>query len=81
MTPRSASKLLVKAKLAEIKALTDLIEGKLKRIGELSVKLVMVREDLEDTKEALGDKSKFHKDIDDNGPKKRQDYERNPGVR
>ena len=30
-------KLLLKAKLAEIKAFTDLMEGKLKRIGELSV--------------------------------------------
>ena len=57
------------------------MEGKLKRIGELSVKLVMMREDLEDTKEALGDNSKLLKDIDDTCAKKRQDYERNPGVR
>ena len=34
---KSDPKLLVKAKLAEIKAFTDLTEGKLKRIGELSV--------------------------------------------
>ena len=40
-------KLLVKAKLAEMKAPTDLIEGKLKRTGELRVKLVMMRDDLE----------------------------------
>ena len=30
-----------------MKAPTDLIEGKLKRTGELRVKLVMMREDLE----------------------------------
>ena len=39
--------LLVKAKLDEMKAPTDLIEGKLKRTGELRVKLVMMRDDLE----------------------------------
>ena len=56
-----------------MKAPTDLIEGKLKRIGELRVKLVMMREDLEDTKEALGDKSKLLKDIDDTCAKKRNE--------
>ena len=78
---KSDPKLLVKAKLAEIKALTDLIEGKLKHIGELSLKLVIVREDLEDTKEALGDNSKLLKDIDDTCAKKRKEYERESGVR
>ena len=78
---KSDPKLLVKAKLAEIKALTDLMEGKLKRIGELSVKLVMMREDLEETKEALGDNWKLLKDIDDTCAKKRLDYEYDPGER
>ena len=78
---KSDFKMLVKAKLADIKALTDLIEGKLKHIGELSLKLVIVREDLEDTKEALGDNSKLLKDIDDTCAKKRRDYERKPCVR
>ena len=78
---KSAPKLLVKAKLAEIKAHADLIEGKLKHIGELSLKLVIVREDLEDTKEALGDNSKLLKDIDDTCAKKRKDYERKPCIR
>ena len=63
-----------------MKAFTGLIEGKLKRIGELTVKLVMMREDLEDTKEGFGDKSKLLKDIADTGAKKREDYERNPGA-
>ena len=38
---------LVKAALDVMKAPTNLIEGKLKRTGELRVKLVMMREDLE----------------------------------
>ena len=58
-----------------MKAPADLIEGKLKRIGELRVKLVMMREDLEDTKEALGDNSELLKDTDDTCAKKRQEYE------
>ena len=41
----------------------------------------MMREDLKDTKEALGDNSKLLKGIDDTRAKKRQDYERNPSVR
>ena len=41
----------------------------------------MMREDLKDTKEALGDNSKLLKGIDDTRAKKRQDYESNPGVR
>ena len=57
------------------------MEGKPKRIGEFSLKLVMKTEDLEDTKEAFGDNSKLPKDIDDTRAKKRQDYERNPSVR
>ena len=78
---KSDFKLLVKAKLAEMKAPTDLIEGKLKRIGELWVKLVIVREDLEDTKEAVGDNSKLIKDIDDTCAKRRKQYDRKPSVR
>jgi chromosome segregation ATPase len=68
-------KLLVKAKLAEIAALTDLIESKLKRIGELSVKLVMMKEDLDDTREALGDNKSLLKDLDANCDKVKKEYE------
>ena len=78
---KSDPKLLVKAKLAEIKALAELIEGMLKHIGELWVKLVIVREDLEDTKEALGDNWKLLTDIDDTCTKRRKQYEREPSVR
>merc|ERR1719454_515005 len=57
-------KLLVKAKLAEIAALNKLIEAKLTRIGELSVKLAASKNDLEDTQEGLGDNSKMLADLD-----------------
>merc|ERR1719443_1733849 len=59
-----AFKLTVKAKLAEVAALNKLIEDKLTRIGELSVKLAMSKNDLEDTQEGLGDNSKMLADLD-----------------
>merc|ERR1719160_1863050 len=59
-----AFKLTLKAKLKEIAALNKLIEDKLTRIGELSVKLAMSKNDLEDTQEGLGDNSKMLADLD-----------------
>merc|ERR1719443_782946 len=59
-----AFKLTVKAKLSEIAALNKLVEEKLTRIGEISVKLAMSKNDLEDTEEALGDNSKMLADLD-----------------
>merc|ERR1719454_512753 len=59
-----AFKLTLKAKLAEIAALNKLIEAKLTRIGELSVKLATSKNDLEDTQEGLGDNSKMLADLD-----------------
>merc|ERR1719281_1467764 len=58
-----AFKLTLKAKLAEIAALNKLIEDKLTRIGELSVKLAASKNDLEDTQEGLGDNSKMLADL------------------
>merc|ERR1719502_2426564 len=59
-----AFKLTVKAKLAEIASLNKLVEDKLTRIGEISVKLAMSKNDLEDTQEALGDNSKMLADLE-----------------
>merc|ERR1719281_480119 len=58
-----AFKLTLKAKLAEIAALNELIEAKLTRIGELSVKLATSKNDLEDTQEGLADNSKMLADL------------------
>merc|ERR1719387_3190330 len=60
----TAFKLTVKAKLAEIAALSELIEAKLTRIGELSVKLAAAKNDLEDTQEGLADNSKMLADLE-----------------
>merc|ERR550514_2168734 len=58
-----AFKLTLKAKLAEIDALNKLIEAKLTRIGEISVKLAASKNDLEDTQEGLEDNSKMLGDL------------------
>merc|ERR1719235_2747812 len=58
-----AFKLTLKAKLAEIAALNELIEAKLTRIGELSVKLAASKNDLEDTQKGLADNSKMLADL------------------
>ncbi len=44
---------------------TNLIEGQLKRIGELRVKQVMMRHGREGTKATFGDNSTLLKDTDD----------------
>merc|ERR1719375_2806053 len=68
-------KLLLKAKLKEIDALTKLIEAKLKRIGELKVKLVDVKDGLSDEEAALVDNSLMLKNIDKICDAKRAEYE------
>merc|ERR1719161_497323 len=70
-----AFKLTVKAKLKEIAALNKLVEDKLTRIGEISVKLAMSKNDLEDTQEALGDNSKMLADLEASCKTKTAEYE------
>merc|ERR1719502_2013054 len=70
-----AFKLTVKAKLSEIAALNKLVEEKLGRIGEISVKLAMSKNDLEDTEEALGDNSKMLADLEASCKSKTAEYE------
>jgi TolA-binding protein len=50
---------LVKAKTAEVDALTASIEERTKRIGELGVQLVEMREELSDAEESLVEDKKF----------------------
>jgi len=50
---------LMKAKTAEVQALTESIESKTKRIGDLGVKLVGMKEDLSDSEESLVEDKKF----------------------
>merc|ERR1719189_912299 len=55
---------LVKAKSAEMVALTSTIEGRSKQIGQLGVDLVNMQEDLDDTQAALLQDRKFLADLD-----------------
>jgi len=47
------------AKAKEIQALTEAIESKMTRVGELGVKVAEQQNDLEDTKEDLAESKKF----------------------
>jgi hypothetical protein len=50
---------LVKAKTAEIDALTEAIEKKTEKIGELGVFLVTGQDDIDDMSEGLAEDKKF----------------------
>merc|ERR1719191_2322833 len=54
---------LMAAKKKEVEALTKAIEEKLTRIGELGVEIVTMKNDLEDTQEALAEDTQFLADL------------------
>merc|ERR1712139_411916 len=54
------------AKTKEVQANTEAIESKTKRIGELGVEIVGMKEDLSDTEEALIEDTKFLADLEKN---------------
>jgi len=57
-------KTLMKAKNKEVAALTDAIETKTKKIGDLGVAIVQMKDDLDDTQKALADDKKFLADLE-----------------
>jgi len=57
---------LVAAKSKEIQALTSAIETKSKRVGNLAIELVMMKNDLTDTEAALIEDQKFYADLGKN---------------
>jgi len=65
---------LVAAKTKEIEALTKAIESKTMRVGELGVKLAMMENDLEDTKEGLAEDQKFLGNLDKNCALKKAEW-------
>merc|ERR1719313_708187 len=67
--------LMLKAKLEIVDALTEAIEDKLMRLGELMVQLTQVKEDLDDTGKALVEDKKFLADMDDICEKKKKEWE------
>merc|ERR1719262_380882 len=72
---------LMAAKHKEVEALTKTIEAKTVRIGELSVSIVQMKEDLSDTQAALLEDRKFLKDMDKNCAAKTSEFEANMKVR
>jgi len=72
---------LMAAKKKEIDALTKAIETKLKRIGELGVEIVQMKNDLGDTGEALLEDKKFVKDLEKNCAAKQAQFDESVKMR
>jgi DNA repair exonuclease SbcCD ATPase subunit len=66
---------LMAAKKKELETLNAAIEHKLKRTGELGVEIAMKKNDLEDTKEALGEDTLFLADLVKNCGTKKKEWE------
>merc|ERR1719395_469432 len=69
------------AKTKEVNALTKSIETKTVRVGELSVEIVQMKQDLSDTQQALLEDKKFLKDMDTNCATKTAEHEENMKLR
>merc|ERR1719238_1951713 len=65
---------LVEAKTKEINALTESIETKTARVGEIAVKTAEQENDLEDTKEDLEESKKFLADLEVNCETKKKEW-------
>jgi len=65
---------LMAAKTKEVAALTQSIEHKTVRSGELAVKIVQMKEDVADTEAALKDDTAFLKDLDKNCAQKEAEW-------
>jgi len=65
---------LVSAKTKEINALTESIETKTARVGEIAVKTAEQENDLEDTKEDLEESKKFLADLEVNCENKKKEW-------
>merc|ERR1719375_145958 len=72
---------LVKAKLKEIAALSKMIEGKLKRIGDIQIEIVMLKEDLDDCGKSVVDNKKFLADLKKNCATAQEEYEARQKMR
>merc|ERR1719316_1567826 len=72
---------LMAAKTKEVNALTQAIEEKSVRLGELQVNIVEMKEDLDDTQKALLEDKKFLADLGTNCAKKTKEHEENMKMR
>merc|ERR1719463_938596 len=66
---------LMAAKKKEVEALTKAIEEKLVRVGELGVSIAQMKNDLEDTKETLGEDTKYLADLGKTCASKTKEWE------
>merc|ERR1719401_2255590 len=66
---------LMSAKSKEIEAHSSAIEEKTPRSGDLAVEIVQLKEDLEETEQALGENNKMLVDLDKNCATQEADYE------
>merc|ERR1719379_1695039 len=66
---------LMAAKQKEVDWLTKAIEDKTKRLGEVGIELVNLKEDLDDTTTALAEDKKFLADLDKNCEAKAKEWE------
>merc|ERR1719160_2190089 len=65
---------LVAAKEKEIAAATKAIEEKTKRVGEVAIDIVMMKEDLDDTQQALMEDRQFLADLEKNCKTKEKEW-------
>merc|ERR1719321_875442 len=72
---------LMAAKSKEVAALTQAIEEKMVRLGELQVNIVEMKEDLDDTGKALLEDKKFLADLDKNCKIKAEEHDANGKLR
>merc|ERR1719379_3249863 len=72
---------LMAAKTKEVNALTQAIEEKSVRLGELQVTIVEMKEDLDDTQKALLEDKKFLADLGKNCALKTKEHEENMAMR
>jgi len=72
---KSDYKVVLEINMKRITADEEAIEAKLKRIGELGVKIAMLKNDLEDTQEGLAENQAFLRDLEKTCAAKRKEWE------
>jgi len=66
---------LMKAKTAEVNSLTEAIEDKTKKIGDLGVAIVQIKDDIDDTSGALAEDKAFIKELEQGCDTKAAEWE------
>jgi chromosome segregation ATPase len=72
---------LMKAKTAEVDSLTEAIEAKTKKIGDLGVQIVQIKDDMDDTAKALEEDKAFLKELEKGCATKEAEWEERKKTR